>query len=366
MNKCGIPEKAVRALRIDIAGIDAILDRLDGEAGTPAQERRRSKRYTYRSKAVVIRTNQPDMASPVAHRVPARNICQGGLGLLHTMYVHPGTPCVAQLITPYETWNDVVGTTIHCRRIEANIHEWGIRFEYSIDPSVYCFAANCWRTLLVEDDPSCARLATFLLRQLNIEDVEHAQDGRAAVDQATKNAYDLILMDMEMPVLDGFSATRKLRRRGYRGAIVALTSLTQAADRQRCLDAGCDTYLSKPVSRGDLSLVIESFRTESLFSSFADDAAMTDIIDAFVRELPPKVRALEEAAARQDGKRLELLARGLKAVGSGYGFGAITDAAAKIEAALINGASPGDVQSDVRALTSLCRRVRSRPAPRGE
>jgi CheY-like chemotaxis protein len=241
----------------------------------------------------------------------------------------------------------VVGTTIHCRQVEASVHEWGIRFEYSIDPSLYCSAANRWRTLLVEDDPSCARLATFLLRQLNIEQVDHVQDGRAAVDQATKNTYDLILMDMEMPVLDGFSATEELRLSGYRGPIIAMTGLTQAADRQRCLDAGCDSYLSKPVSSRDLYLVIESLRTESLFSSLADDAAMTEIIDAFVKELPPKVRAIEEAAARQDGQRLELLARALKAVGSGYGFGEITDAAAKIEAALIDGASPGNVQSDV-------------------
>ena len=352
-----------RAVRIDDTRLDAILDQLDGEARTPAQERRGSKRHTYRAKAVVIRTERPAMASPVAHRVPARNICEGGLALLHTMYVHPGTPCLAQLITSEGTWNDVLGTVVHCRHVEANIHEWGIRFDYSLDPSVYCSVANHRRLLLVDDDPSCARLAMAFLRKLDIEEVEYVQDGQAALDRAAKSAYDLILMDMEMPVLDGFSATKELRRRGYRGAIIALTGLTQAADRQRCLDAGCDRYLSKPVSYRDLSLAIESLRAESLFSSLADDASMADIIDAFVKELPPKVRAIEEAAARQDGKRLEALARGLKAVGSGYGFEAITDVAAKIEAALIDGASPRDVQSDVCALTNLCRRVRSRPAP---
>ena len=327
------------------------------------RERRARQRYTYRPKAVVIRTSPPTMASPVAHRVPARNIGDGGLGLLHGMYVHPGTPCLAQLITRDGTWNDVIGTVVHCRYIEANIHECGIHFQHRLDPSVYCPAGRHRRALLVDDDPSCARLATFLLRKLNIEEVDHVMHGRAAIDKASGNAYDLILMDMEMPVLDGFSATRELRRNGYRGAIIALTSLTQAADRRRCLDAGCDRYLSKPVSSRDLSLTIESLRTEPLFSSFADDAAMSDIIDTFVKELPSKVRAIEEAAARQDGKSLEFLARGLKAVGGGYGFEAITDAAARIEAALIDGASPGDVQSDVCTLTCLCWRVHSRPEP---
>ncbi len=363
MNTCGTPDNMARAVRIDNARLNAILDRMDGEAGTPERERRRSKRHTYRAKAVVISTQQPTMESPVARRVPARNICEGGLALLHTTYVHPGTPCLAQLITRDGTWNDVLGTVVHCRHVEANIHEWGIRFDDGPDPSVYCSVANHQRLLLVDDDPSCARLAMAFLRKLDIEDVEYVEDGQAALDKTSGSTYDLILMDMEMPVLDGFSAVKELRRRGYRGAIIALTGLTQAADRQRCLDAGCDRYLSKPVSCRDLSLAIESLRAESLFSSLADDASMADIIDAFVEELPAKVRAIEEAAARQDGKPLEVLARGLKAVAGGYGFEAITDVAARIEAALIDGASPGDVQSDLLVLTSLCRRARSRRSP---
>ena len=327
------------------------------------RERRTRERYRYRAKAVLFRTNQPTIASPVAHRVPARNICDSGLGLLHGTYVHPGTPCLAQLITPYGTWNDVVGTVVHCRYIEANIHACGIHFLRRLDPSLYCPAGRYRRALLVDDDPSCARLATFVLRKLNIEVMDHVEHGQAALDKANGNTYDLILMDMEMPVLDGFSTTRELRRIGYRGAIIALSSLTQAADRQRCLDAGCDRYLSKPLSPKELSLSIESLRTELLFSSFADDAAMSDVIDTFVKELPSKVRAIEEAAVRQDGQRLEFLARGLKAVGGGYGFEAITDAAAMIEAALSDGASLADVQSHVCVLTSLCWRVHSRAEP---
>jgi len=168
-----------------------------------------------------------------------------------------------------------------------------------------------------------------------------------------------VMMDIEMPVMDGIEATKELRESGYTGLIVAATALTQPEDRQRCLQAGCDRYIAKPYSREDLAKLIESLRQEPLFSTFQNDVSMRDLIDAFVAELPAKVRALEEAMVSQDAKKLESLVRSLKGAAGGYGFEPITELAAKLESALIQNTPIGQLQESLNELLNWCLLARS-------
>ena len=129
------------------------------------------------------------------------------------------------------------------------------------DPDQADGAGLAARVLLAEDDAINQMVVEAMLGRLGCQ-VEVAPDGAAACDAAARGRYDLILMDCHMPVMDGFEATRRIReheaqRRAAHTPIVALTADALAGDRERCLQAGMDDYMTKPVSTATLASVVE-------------------------------------------------------------------------------------------------------------
>lgn len=114
---------------------------------------------------------------------------------------------------------------------------------------------RCRHVLLVEDSPVTQDLIAILLERMGIK-LSIAENGQEAIDVLAKQAFDLVLMDCQMPKLDGFETTAYIRSQGLKTTIVALTAYSQVEDEQKCLDAGMDDFLCKPFRQSELKNVL--------------------------------------------------------------------------------------------------------------
>jgi two-component system, sensor histidine kinase and response regulator len=119
------------------------------------------------------------------------------------------------------------------------------------------------RVLLAEDNPVTIEVAAYFLEALGCH-VTLAENGRQAVEACARETFDLVLMDCQMPEMDGMSATRLIRQRETeqqlpRLPVVALTANAFAEDRERCIAAGMDDYLSKPFTEAQLAVLVSNW-----------------------------------------------------------------------------------------------------------
>jgi len=191
------------------------------------------------------------------------------------------------------------------------------------------------RVLLAEDNVDNQRLVEHYLNRLGV-DVTIVDNGQLAVEHALKGGFDLVLMDMQMPVMDGPEATGILRQTGCDIPIVALTANVGQDDKERCLGAGCNDFLSKPIDRRHFYSVMARFLIEEgcLVEPDENSSQMDELREKYVVLLEERIEEVREACIQNDKKRIKFLMHQFKGSAGGYGFSELGRIAADIEASL--------------------------------
>jgi two-component system sensor histidine kinase/response regulator len=211
------------------------------------------------------------------------------------------------------------------------------------------------RILLAEDNIVNQRVAVRLLEKKG-HTTTVAVNGLSALRKLEEEAFDVVLMDMQMPEMDGFEATRRIRKRdaerGVRTPIIAMTAHVMKGDRERCLEAGMDDYVSKPVHAPELfaaldrvagklaaaaSPPIEAFvvpaldRESALARLDGDEAFFAELTRLFLEDAPELLRKMDSAIGSGDGDGLQRAAHGMKSAAGYLGATAVVAAAGTLE-----------------------------------
>jgi two-component system sensor histidine kinase/response regulator len=217
------------------------------------------------------------------------------------------------------------------------------------------------RVLLAEDNPVNRKLVTTLLRKRGhkVKTVENGRQAIAAIHEQTARPFDVVLMDLQMPEMGGLEATEALRAEERDGAtrlpLVALTAHAMQGDRERCLAAGMDGYLAKPIDADELVATVERFggvtaggtgrpvESTPADTAFDERAALgyaggdrqllEEVVGLFRSDVPSSLRRIEGALRRGDAEAVRLAAHALKGAAATVGASALRELASEIEQA---------------------------------
>jgi two-component system, sensor histidine kinase and response regulator len=232
-----------------------------------------------------------------------------------------------------------------------------------------------YKILIVDDSPITQMVLkkTIAMTSVPVQEYFVAGDGRQALDLLDRHSFDLIFMDMQMPVMNGYEATEALRHKGITTPVMALTANAMKSDEEKCLKAGCDDYLCKPIGQKKLHEVLAKYlvaapaetdtttenqadhspqeitinpdsppqdnKTKNIIDRHAlmdicdDDEVLTEIAASICQDAPQSMQMILAAIRREDFDNLQLYAHRMKGTTATIGANTLSKITARLEQA---------------------------------
>jgi CheY-like chemotaxis protein len=358
--------------------LSELLDQMDIPDGPRKSIKRDFVRWPFRKTAVPMKITHPNGISATLS-VACRNISRGGMAILHSAFLHPGTRCSITLPHPTRGELHIEGWIARCIHRNGMIHEIGITFAEPVDvrellrpdplANVFSFEKIDpeklhGNILCVDASETDQKIVRHFLRSSKLEvqcvltpteALEHLPDG-----------WDLVILDLNLPEGGGAGLVISLRERGYKGPIIVTTSDTSPQVRKVLSGIEANAFLAKPLAQSTLTRAMAEFliaqRTTSIQGGSALPADHPDfaLAESFAMSLRHTARKLEDAVRRDDAGSCRALCLQLAGTAPSLGFEALGSMAQQASEELAKTNSVSNAIKTVRALIAACERAKAR------
>ncbi len=360
---------------------ESIIRQLDAEeADQPGRSKRRSPRLSYPFRDGTLMTVLERGHGQPTYRVVMRNISDHGAGVLHCGFLHRMTPVRLTLVTEDNETLQVRGTVQRCGFVKGKVHDVGIAFDQPIAArSLLAMEAEeemgvgapASRVLLAEDAPLQRRLTSYFLQKLGVEP-HVVGSGREALTLSTKQPFDMLMLGLDLPDIPGDRLAARMRKNGLTVPIIALSVDEDESCVAEAIQAGCDAFLAKPITRTKLADVMERWlgdpddepgkepRVKPLYSELWDDPYAHAMVREFLewlRDETAEVRRVHASRPGEAAARVRAMCGEMRLTCASMGYPRIAQAAQELAQCVEDDGRPEAYRPSLTHLCELCDRA---------
>jgi CheY-like chemotaxis protein len=352
-----------------------ILARLDRESTPDVEQLRNATRWHFREACVHVVVEHPSGGFSRIE-VLAKDLSETGMAVLHGGFLYPGSECQVVLRRHDGAEETLIAQVVRCRHITGRIHEVGLRFRTTVNPTAFVKldssdmalqAADVspadlrGRVLYLDDSEVDQRLVAHHLAEsaIRLTAVANCDAANAAM---TAQVMDIVMCDVNLGGEDGVAAIRGMRQGGFAGPIVLVTAETGQAPISSALEAGATHQLAKPFTKEQLLDLMTSLHQEigmilpeeATYSRLERDPGMLELIASFIEAAKKLARRLESAIAGRDFAAARDICLTLRGSAESYGFLHLSECAAKAVGELDAAGATDPAVAVLRKLVLFC------------